>query len=226
MVINDGAIFIADAHYNSERTTLYTMLIDIESNKIKTTQLILMGDIFDFLSCEIKYFQKINSKIIQLINHLSQKIDILYLEGNHDFNLKQLFPKIDVIPRKQQPLNIVQNNQQISLAHGDIFTPFGYNIFSSIFRSCLIQNILNIVDINYWLSSLFEKKLIKKNICHKQKNFTQFIHNRVQSYNTDLIIEGHYHQGYIDNRYINIPSLACDNSYMIYKNNQFSFNIL
>ena len=42
----------------------------------------------------------------------------------------------------------------------------------------------------------------------------------------DLIIEGHFHQGYQSERYINLPSLACDNRYMIYQNNQFSFNTL
>ncbi|RLA78594.1 MAG: UDP-2,3-diacylglucosamine diphosphatase [Epsilonproteobacteria bacterium] len=226
MIINDGAIFIADSHYNSQRTTFKDILIDIKSKKIDTPQLFLMGDMFDFLSGEIEYFKTVNYQIISLINELSLTIEIIYFEGNHDFNLRQLFPKIDIFSREEQPVHIMQNHKKISLAHGDIFTPICYNIFSSLFRNHYFQKILNIIDINNWLSISSEQKLISKNICHKQNNFTQFIEHRIKKYNTDLVIEGHFHQGYINDKYINVPSLACDKRYMIYKNNQFSFNTL
>ena len=226
MNIKDGAIFIADSHYNDKRTVLYDMLNDIKSKKIYTTQLFLMGDLFDFLSYEIEYFKNINSQVIDIINDLSESIEVIYFEGNHDFNLEQIFPKIYVIPREQQPLEIQQNDKNISLSHGDIFTPTGYNIFSAILRNHYFQNLINFIDKNNWLSKRVEEKLLSKDICHEQDDFIEFVENRIYNYNTDLIIEGHFHQGYQDDKYINLPSLACTEEYTIFKNNQFSFNSL
>lgn len=230
MIIQDNAIFIADAHYNDKRTQLYKLLLLLQKGTLSCSQIFLMGDIFDFLSSEIKYFQFINSKVISLINDLSHQYEIIYLEGNHDFNLKTLFPTIKVIPRENQPIYIENGIQKIALAHGDIFTPFFYNLYTSIIRNHFFMKCINTIDINNFLSKKVEKKLMAKKICHKQNNFLEFVVNRRKIYNSlckvDLIIEGHFHQGYQSKNYINLPSLACDNRYMIYQNSQFSFNTL
>ena len=226
MILKENSIFIADTHYNSKRTVLFDILTKIKNKDISTSQIFLMGDMFDFLCFEIKYFEDLNSQIISLINILSKDIEIIYFEGNHDYNLSDLFPDVKIVSRQNQPLNITHNNKKISLAHGDIFTPKLYNIYSIIIRNHLFLKFLNFIDINNWLSTIVEKKLKEKKICHKQKDFDNFIQNRIKKYNTDLIIEGHFHQGYISNNYINIPSLACDNRYIIYQNNQFKFNTL
>jgi len=230
MIIQNNAIFIADAHYNKKRTHLEELLLKIKNDEIQTTQIFLMGDIFDFLAAEIEYFKCVNYKIISLINDLSITHEVLYLEGNHDYNLHKLFPSIQVVSRKEQPFQITIDNKEIALAHGDIFTPFSYNLYTSIIRNHNFMKFINFININDFLSKYIEEKLINKKICHKQNNFLEFVHNRIKSYNslapTDLIIEGHFHQGYLSDNYINLPSLACDNRYMIYQNNQFSFNTL
>ncbi len=224
--LKDSSIFIADSHYNSDRIILHTLLRMIEKQEIITQQIFLMGDIFDFLSYEINYFININSDIISLINRLSSSIEIIYHEGNHDFNLANIFPKLKVIARESQPLKIIHNKKEISIAHGDIFTPVGYNIYSKIIRNHYILKLLNFIDINNWLSKKIEKDLKKKDICHKQKNFESFVQTRIKNYKTDLAIEGHFHQGYISDKYINIPSLCCDKKYMIYSNDKFIFHSL
>lgn len=230
MIIQNNAIFIADAHYNKKRTQVEDLLLKIKNSEIQSTQIFLMGDIFDFLAVEIDYFQSINYKVISLINNLSYTHEILYLEGNHDFNLQKIFPSIQIISREQQPFQITTKDKKIALAHGDIFTPSSYDLYTSIIRNHNFMQFINFIDRNDFLSKYVEEKLMKKKICHKQNNFLGFVHNRIKSYNslstTDLIIEGHFHQGYLSNNYINLPSLACDNRYMIYQNNQFSFNIL
>jgi len=230
MIIQNNAIFIADAHYNEKRTDLFTLLSLIKNGEIKTSQLFLMGDIFDFLSGEIEYFKYINYKIITLINDLSISHELIYLEGNHDFHLHKIFPNINVISREDQPLYVENHKKDIALSHGDIFTPKSYEIFTAIIRNHKFLKFINSMDFGNTLSKFVEKKLMKKKICHKMNNFLNFVHQRIEKYDTfsktNLIIEGHYHQGYISDRYINIPSLACDNRYMVYQNKQFSFNIL
>ena len=214
--IKDDAIFIADSHYSKNRIEFELFLDDIISKKIKTSQLFLMGDMFDFLSSYIKYFININQSVIDKINIISLDIQIIYLEGNHDFNLQELFPNVNVIKRENQPLIIKNNNQKIAISHGDIFTPSSYNVYTKIIRNSYILKLLNFLDINNMITKNLELKLINKDICNKLNNFNKFAIKRIEEYSNlkvDIIIEGHYHQGKSYEKYINIPSFACSNLY-------------
>lgn len=68
---------------------------------------------------------------------------------------------------------------------------------------------------------MIDKNLQKKYLCRKQENFEQFIEERISKYNVDLIIEGHYHQNHLSNKYINLPSFACDHQYIQYIDDEF-----
>ena len=226
MIIKNNAIFIADAHYNSLRTDLLELLKKIEKNEIEVSQIFFMGDIFDFLANEIDYFQNINFHLISIINKLATKIETIYFEGNHDYNLKSIFPKVIVIPREKQPFYATlenDNEKRVAMAHGDIYTPKVYNIYCKIIRNSFLLRFLNLININNWLSQIIENNLKRKHICNKMENFLEFFNKRVELYKSDLVIEGHFHQGYKNDKYINLPSLACSNQYMIYTNKQFKF---
>jgi UDP-2,3-diacylglucosamine hydrolase len=214
--IDKSAIFIADSHFNKNRPQLQEFLIDIKTKKITTKQLFLMGDIFDFLSDDIRYFKDINKETINIINELSNTIDIIYLEGNHDFNLFDTFPKLLIIPRHNQPLICKYNNQTISLAHGDIFMPTAYNIYTNFIRSKATGLIANILDINNIIFKSLNNWLLKKDICGTIDDFNSFAKNRIKKYealNIDIIIEGHFHQDKRYKNYINLPSLVCNGRY-------------
>lgn len=222
--IEDNAVFIADSHYNDQRIHLLTTLQKIESKEIVTPQIFLMGDIFDFLSDEIDYFKKINNTAIELINKLSKELQIIYFEGNHDFNLQNIFPYVKVIKREEQPLQIELNGQKTALAHGDIFTPVSYDIYTKIIRNKCILKILNFIDVGNWLTKKVENDLKRKNICLELDDFTTtIIDQRYKLYNCDLVIEGHFHQSVLKGHYINLPSLCCHNKYTVYSDNQFKF---
>lgn len=219
--IKNNAIFIADSHYNKKNKILKTFLDDIQSSKIKTEQLILMGDIFDFLSSYVDYFVQINSDIIKLINQISLKIEVVYFEGNHDFLVQKVFPHIRVYKREQQPLIIEHENKKTALAHGDIFTPVGYNLYTAVIRNRYLLQFLNLFDFNGAICKKIETSLMDKNICKKFDTYEKFVKKRVQNYGVDLVIEGHFHQNIISKNYINIPSLCCDKQYIQFINNQF-----
>ena len=87
------AIFVADSHFSEVNVEFLSLLEKIKNEEIKTPQLFLMGDMFDFISGESRYFIKLNQKLIDIINELSKKIEIIYLEGNHDYNLKKPLSK-------------------------------------------------------------------------------------------------------------------------------------
>jgi len=216
--IKNDAIFIADAHYNSQRISFENLINDILCDKIQTSQIIFMGDMFDYLSNEVDYFKNINKHIIEKINTLSIKEQIIYLEGNHDYNLKELFPLLKSIPRINQPLHAKYKEKKIMLSHGDIFTPFFYNLYTNFIRNKYILRFINSIDINNFITKKIEKSLKTKDICNKFKNFEQFALKRIELYKNykyefDIIIEGHFHQGKIYKNYVNVPSYACKNIY-------------
>ena len=66
--IKSEAIFVADSHFNKKNKELLTFLRKIESNKILTSQLFLMGDMIDFISGESRYFVQQNIEVINLLN--------------------------------------------------------------------------------------------------------------------------------------------------------------
>lgn len=223
--IKENAIFIADAHFNMYRNELEVFLNLLERDIITTPQLILMGDIFDFLTQESYYFVEQNHVLINRLNTLSLRIEMIYLEGNHDYNLEKLFPNILVIPRGKQPFIAQYNNQEIALSHGDNFTNTSYNLYCQVIRNKPLLKFLNAIDFNHWLSKKIDVALMQKNICHLFTNFETYVEKRLTHYHSKIVIEGHYHQGKEFNlngtRYVNIPSLFCSKEYMVLEQNAF-----
>ncbi len=217
--IKDGSIFVADSHYNEKNQEFLIFLEKLLSKKINTTQLFLMGDIFDFMSGESRYFIKRNRKLIDILNSLSKHIQIYYFEGNHDYNLQILFPNIKVFKREQQPVIANYKKKSVALSHGDNFTPWHYNLYCIVIRNSILLKFLNMIDFNNFISKKIYYSLLKKNICKKNQNFEELVKKRVKHYRSDIIIEGHFHQGKsfeIKNQlYINIPSLCCNKKYTV-----------
>ncbi|HIP46339.1 MAG TPA: hypothetical protein EYG95_02135 [Campylobacterales bacterium] len=199
--IQDDAIFIADAHYQvGLREDFYHFLEKIESGDIQTSQLIMIGDMFDLLVGAIDYTVKENQKVIDIIHKLSEKMEILYFEGNHDFNLQKLFPKVKVIKISQQPLLTTYHDKKLSLAHGDLHQGLGYKFYTYLIRNFFILKLLNFLDVNF--NNFISKSILNgqknKDICRKIENFAQIIKQKSKKYDIasngfDVICEGHYH---------------------------------
>ena len=223
--IKQDAIFLADSHFNEKNRELLIFLEKVESKEIVTTQLFLMGDMIDFISGESRYFIQQNIEVINLLNKLSNEIEIIYLEGNHDYNLKSIFPNIQVIKRENQPLLAKFQEKTVALSHGDNFINWKYDLYCKFIRNTIFLKFMNFIDVNFFISKKIEEALVKKSICHKMKNFEEIVSKRVKNYNADIIIEGHYHQGnsyFMDEKmYINIPSLCCAKKYVLIKNLEF-----
>ena len=210
--IEEGAIFVADSHYPHHGDEFLGILQEIDSGELSTPQLFLMGDNFDILFGCNEYVKRVSSKTqkaIDILNRISQKIDIYYFEGNHDFLLKDIFPHITIYPREQQPRIFALDGKRVGLSHGDRYgVDIKYELFSLILRSRLFLTILK-----PWGKEIIDdqiSKLSKKDICHPFAEFEKRVDNILSSYSgVDLVIEGHYHQSKILEDYISLPSLAC-----------------
>ncbi|MDF1875521.1 metallophosphoesterase [Sulfurimonas sp. SAG-AH-194-I05] len=217
-VLKEGAFVVSDAHYSYLRPQLLNFLQDIESNKLQPTQLILMGDIFDALFGGIKKSIERNSEAISIINTLSQRMEVLYLEGNHDFNLKRIFPHVKVFPLSKQPVSCMCKDEKVILSHGDFDGVLAYKVYSSIVRNRFVLKFLNLFDT--YLFSKLDVYLSQKDDCKELHWFEGFIRKRIaNNYDAHHFIEGHFHQNKIIKldtiNYINLAAFACNQRYFI-----------
>ena len=209
--IEDGAIFISDSHANENRKQFYEFLLFINSQKTPPKQIFMLGDMFDYLS-NTDYAQKFYEKEINLINEISQKCNIFYFEGNHDFNLQDIFPNAEVFAYKHQPVLFKSEfGDSFEIAHGDIFSNKPSPIY---LRNKIFLTIANFVDkiCKFAISKAILKKQSEKSLDIKLEDFANIIGKKIHRYSAKTIIEGHYHQDRViefgGKKYINLNSFA------------------
>jgi len=224
--IKENALFVADSHYPHHGNAFLELLKKLESGKVVTSQLFLMGDNFDLLFGYNDYIQTFSSEAIALLQTLSQKIEMHYFEGNHDFCLKNIFTNMNVYSRDIQPIMFKFGNKKVAISHGDKYaTGFGYDLYSKILRNKTTLTLLKpfekaIIDDRM-------QKLSKKDICHSFKGFEKRVEKILEHYeDTDLVIEGHFHQAKIIGKYISLPSQACQGSVGVIEEGKMVFKAL
>jgi len=224
--IKEGAFVIADAHYSHLRPEFFNFLQDIKAKKLQPTQLLLLGDVFDALFGGVSKTLEINKKMIKLLNDISCMIEIIYLEGNHDFNLQKIFPKIKVFSIEKQPVKCMFKKSKVLLAHGDIEFNTAYKLYTSIIRNKRVLFFLNIINkFNNIILKNLDKYLDKKDDCFEFINFDKYIKQRLnKKYSCNFFIEGHFHQNknidFDDFIYINLASFACNQRYFTVKSSK------
>ncbi|ECK1947371.1 UDP-2,3-diacylglucosamine diphosphatase [Campylobacter lari] len=224
IIIKENAIFIADAHENENRHGFWEFLQALKDKKIQTPQLFLMGDIFDLLIYEVKATHGFAKAYIDLLEELADEIEIIYLEGNHDFNLAKFFKKVKVFSIKQQPLLCeFQDKTLVKLAHGDIFLkPFLQFCLKSLRNHYLLffLNFLNIIN-KEKITQKILKNQNKKQLIRKIPHFSTLVKERLKHYNIGFVIEGHYHQDvfleYENIKYLNLATFAYKESFFVVK---------
>ena len=222
--IKEGALFISDAHDNETRDGFYNFLKSLNASDTLPPQLFLMGDMFELLVGEITYTKSLFKETIELINTLSKDIEIFYFEGNHDFNLQNIFPNVQIFSIKAQPKLFHFINQKVLLSHGDLHQGMGYSLYTTIIRNNITLKILNFIDT--FTQNAISKKILSlhlnKDICYKVQDFQQITKLKLKKYDIgitdiDFVCEGHHHQNkefvFETLKYKNFSSFACDKSY-------------
>ncbi|MDM5270688.1 UDP-2,3-diacylglucosamine diphosphatase [Sulfurovum sp. zt1-1] len=207
--IKENAIFIADSHYPHHGDTFFKLLQKIAAKEIQPPQVFLMGDNFDLLFGYNDYIQTFSYEAIELLQILSKEIEFIYLEGNHDFCLKYLFPNMKVYSRDEQPIYYELNGQRVALSHGDKYvTGFGYDFYCKVLRNKTTLTILK--PLQKFIINHRMDKLATKEICFNFIGFEKRVEQILEHYSdAELVIEGHFHQSKTIGKYISLPSLAC-----------------
>ncbi|ACM92975.1 metallophosphoesterase [Nautilia profundicola AmH] len=209
--LKNGAVIIADVHYRKGDTEFLILLKKWIKNP--PPQVFLLGDIFHLL-LPFKYLVKYNKEAVELINILATKTEVYYTPGNHDFNIKKVFPEVTVFDA------FYDEKKNVFLTHGDLTdSDLSYKIYVSVIRNRTFNVFLNFFSLNFLNNWLFKKILQKKIDCTKIKNFEKKIKEKTKKLDYDIIIEGHYHQNEIlhfhDKTYISLPAFVCTKSYIL-----------
>lgn len=221
VIIQEGALFIADAHACEERSFFLNFLHHVKQNP--PPQLFLMGDMFDLLVGGITHGVQKYQRYIELINEISHTCEVFYFEGNHDFHLTELFLHVKVIPIEAQPLTCKLPSGKICLlSHGDKYGGTVHSFYTKLIRNENILRVLGFVDsiTKGAISKKIENNQKSKHLCKKILHFRQIIEAKLEAYpleNIDMVAEGHYHQNQVFTckqvEYINFSSFACNQSY-------------
>lgn len=212
--IKPGAIFIGDAHAGPSRPQFLKFLRALCSTQSLPPQIFMMGDMFDFLA-NTTYVQRFYEEEIALINELSRKCEIFYFEGNHDFNLREIFPRAKVYPNAAQPVKFIcEGGETVQIAHGDLFLPRLTQFALLSLRNRAFLKFMDLLDraLKFKISKMILKSQEGKNLYRKMPNFKDIIAPKIDFYAANLIIEGHYHQDEIlyfgEKKYINLCSFG------------------
>lgn len=219
LIIQEGALFIADAHDSDERSFFFDFLLHVKQNP--PPQLFLMGDMFDLLVGSVAYGVKQYQRYIELIDEIGKCCEVYYFEGNHDFDLSQLFLHVKVIPIEEQPFTCkLPSNQSCLLLHGDKYGSFIHRCYTKMIRNKGVLSVLNVLDtlLHGAISQKIQKDQCKKMLCKPIENFATLMQRKLHFYpKVDVIAEGHYHQNtdfmVAGTHYINFSSFACNQSY-------------
>ncbi len=219
-----GALFLSDAHFSHRRPQLLPFLQSVADGSLSASQLILMGDIFDLLFGEVRVTLEMNAACIEVLRRIGERMPLLYLEGNHDYNLATLFPAATVVPLHRQPFRCRFGDVPVWLAHGDFNQPLKYRLYTALIRHPVTLYLLQGIDRlgNGTILQRLENYLEAKEDCYEIGGFEAMAARHIAPLalpKGSVFVEGHYHQGkrfdIAGVRYHNLDAFACNRRYAV-----------
>ena len=140
---------ISDLHIWGAEDPIYRSLLSLIQNKMGAGDiLVLAGDLFDLFVGNKKIFRDRYAEFFSVVALAGERgVTIHYIEGNHDFLLRQAFRGLKNFHLYSQEFQLDINGKKFFFAHGDLVDrrDYGYRLLRGFFRSILMQFIV------YWV---------------------------------------------------------------------------
>jgi UDP-2,3-diacylglucosamine pyrophosphatase LpxH len=172
------AVIISDIHLgcdNCQAKLVIRFLEDILDGRIAARRLIINGDVFD--SIDFRRLKKTHWKVLSMIRHLSDKMEVIWTCGNHDGPAEIISHLLGV-----QVLNeyiFSSGNRRILVLHGHIFDDFIDDHPVLTWIGDLIYNTLQQIDRRHYIARLAKarskiflhclEKVQRKSIAHARR---------------------------------------------------------
>lgn len=151
------AIIISDIHLGSENCqakSLVRFLESIRSGELPTQRLILNGDVFD--SIDFRRLKKPHWKILSVLRKLSNDIDILWINGNHDGPAEIISHLLGVACKDETILE--SGGRRILIHHGHRFDEFISRHPFLTWVADRVYHLLQAIDTSHHFAKLAKKK--------------------------------------------------------------------
>lgn len=150
------AVILSDIHLGSDNCQaklVCEMLERIEREEIATRQLILNGDVFD--SMDFRRLKRSHWKVLSLIRRLSDRLEIIWLCGNHDGSAEIISHLLGVEVRDDYILE--SGKERMLILHGHVFDNFldNHPILTWIADSAYWA--LQLIDRSHYLAKVAKK---------------------------------------------------------------------
>jgi UDP-2,3-diacylglucosamine pyrophosphatase LpxH len=117
------AVILSDLHLgsgNCQARSVCELLHRIVEGEMDTARLILNGDVFD--SIDFRRLTRHHWKVLSLIRKLSDRIEIIWLAGNHDGSAEIIFHLLGVTVGEEYVLE--SGPERLLILHGHVFDEF------------------------------------------------------------------------------------------------------
>ncbi|MBI3754174.1 MAG: UDP-2,3-diacylglucosamine diphosphatase [Deltaproteobacteria bacterium] len=224
------AIFIADAHLKGLDDPNQKLLCSFLETLKDIDKLFILGDLFEFWTGYNEMLEYHYAPILAQFKRLQEAgMEIIYVEGNHDFSVAPFFKEIlgsEVYP---DSADINLDGKRFFLAHGDLVEPnLGYKIWRRFLRSFLFSMIIKITPPSFARKvALWLAKTSRRN--HKMGDRLdtrqrEFARDKIEQ-DFDIVILAHSHvpevlEKTVKNRkglYANPGDWIKEYSYLVYE---------
>lgn len=202
--------FISDIHLKSanERSgkILLRFLHSLQAEDVHSTQLFLLGDIFDLWVGDHEVFQKQFEPIILELQKLKNAgMQIFFFEGNHDLHIENFFTKVLGIPVYTSAQIFDLNGLKVQIEHGDEMNleDLAYLRLRAFLRSRPLKFFGQNLPGRFWSfvgrkASQTSRKFSSQYREDKEKQIRQVIRQharrlQAQNPNINAVISGHMH---------------------------------
>jgi UDP-2,3-diacylglucosamine pyrophosphatase LpxH len=149
--------------------------------------LIIAGDVFD--SIDFRRLKKTHWKILSLIRHLSDKLAITWICGNHDVSAEIISHLLGVDVQDEYILE--SGNRKIMIIHGHVFDEFidDHPILTAVADS--MYNLLQRIDRTHYVARLAKKR--SKTFIHCVDKIERRSREFARKRGCDAVVCGHTH---------------------------------
>lgn len=138
-----SVIAVSDLHIASKSDPLYASLLKLIRERARPGDtLILGGDIFDIFIGNKRIFRERYADFLgALRDALAHKVNVHYIEGNHDFQLGAVFRDLEGLKLHPRSVSLEIEGRRFFFAHGDLAdrADYGYRFLRGFLRSPVMK---------------------------------------------------------------------------------------
>lgn len=195
--------FLADAHLKNPRDANYRHLLSfLRSLEKEPCEIFLLGDIFEFW---MGYRHVLFAPYIPLLEQLrrlrEQGVEIIYVEGNHDFRMGPYFTKTLGCTVFSRGESLERDGRRLHISHGDLLDEgdIPYRLLRAFLRCTPFYTAFRVFppdwawEIARWAGRSSRKKRAAREKRWDPQSLLRRHARRRFSEGADLVISAHFH---------------------------------